>query len=260
MIMIWLIIILLSLFIFFSIISSNNINYLIKVFKRNNVIVYGKKGSGKDLLFSLIINKRKKLHYSNIKYNNDTMLINVGDLTLYPNTFQNVIDGNIEKIDPNLKEKIDIYISDGGIILPSQYDYLLDKKYPSLSIFYALQRHLYNSNIHINTQALTRVYKKVREQADGYIKVLRSIFIGPIFIQQCIYYDKYESAESSLLPMPKPLLNNPNTALYNQYNATNGIIKPLIYFGYKKHIKYNSRYFHNVFFKSPKDKVNANSL
>lgn len=232
-------------------------DYIVKVFRRNNVIVYGKKGSGKDLLFQMVINRRKELHYANIEYGKNTMKIKLNEITLFPNTFENVINDNVEKIFPNLKEHVDIYISDAGVILPSHYDYMLDKKYPSLAMFYALQRHLYRSNIHVNTQSLTRVYKKIREQGDGYIKCLRAIFFGPIYIQQCIYYDRYETAEQSLLPMDKPLLNNPNTALYNQYVATNGIIKPLWYFGLKKNIKYNTRYFKGVFFKEPMVQVDV---
>jgi hypothetical protein len=247
------IIILLSvlLFLFLLYKSKKSKDYIVKVFRRNNVIVYGKKGSGKDLLFQMVINRRKELHYSNIEYGKNSMHVNVSDLSLFPNTFENIIDNNIQKVFPNLKEHIDIYISDAGVILPSHYDAKLDKKYPSLAIFYALQRHLYQSNVHVNTQALTRVYKKIREQGDGYIKCLRAVFIGPFYIQQVIYYDRYETAEQSLLPMDKPLLNNPNTALYNQYVATNGIIKPLWYFGLKKNIKYNTRYFKDVFFKQP---------
>lgn len=256
--MIEIIVLLVIVFFLFLLYKSKSAkDYIVNVFRRNNVIVYGKKGSGKDLLFQMVINRRKELHYSNINFGKNTMNINVSELSLFPNTFENVIDNNIEKVFPNLKEHIDIYISDAGVILPSHYDYKLDKKYPSLAIFYALQRHLYQSNTHVNTQALTRVYKKIREQGDGYIKCLRAIFIGPIYIQQCIYYDRYESAEQSLLPMDKPLLNNPNTALYNQYVATNGIIKPLMFMGLTKNIKYNTRYFKSVFFKEPMVQVDV---
>ena len=53
------IIILIILFLLFLILKSYlNMAYIIKVFKRNNVIVFGKKGTGKDMLFQAVINKR----------------------------------------------------------------------------------------------------------------------------------------------------------------------------------------------------------
>jgi hypothetical protein len=243
------------LVIFLLFISNSNKDFLVQIFKRNNIVVFGKKGSGKDLLFSMIINRRKQFYYSNIKYENKKHLpINVNDLTLFPNTYESLLNDKIEQIDPNLKEKVDIYISDGGVILPSQYDYLLDKKYPSLSIFYALQRHLYNSNTHVNTQYLGRLYKKIREQADGYVRCEKVIFIGFFYIQLFTYYDRYESAERTLLPMPNKLLNGHLDAIKAQYDATNGLIKPMFILGLKSSLKYDSRHFKHVFFKNLKDK------
>jgi len=40
--------------------------WLVSEFARCNIIVYGKKGSGKDLLFAHTINLRGQPHYSNI--------------------------------------------------------------------------------------------------------------------------------------------------------------------------------------------------
>jgi hypothetical protein len=254
-IIILIVVILILGLLFLFVISEMNKDFIVKVFKKNNVIVFGKKGSGKDMLFSMVINRRNQLYYANIPFNkNKYMAVKVNDLTLFPNTYESLLNEKIEKIVPNLKERIDIYISDGGVILPSQYDYLLDKKYPSLSIFYALQRHLYDSNTHVNTQYLGRLYKKIREQADGYIKSEGVVFIGPIYLQYVTYYDRYESAERSLLPMPSQLLNGSNDAIKNQYDATNGVIKPMLFVGLKKNLQYDSRYFKSVFFKNPNDK------
>jgi hypothetical protein len=243
-----------ALVIFLLFLSESNKDFLVKIFKRNNVIVYGKKGSGKDMLFSMVIKRRKEFYYANIPFDNKKYLkVGVNDLSLFPNTYESFINEKIEKLDPNLKEKLDIYISDGGVILPSQFDWLLDKKYPSLSIFYALQRHLYNSNTHVNTQYLGRLYKKLREQADAYVKCERVIHLGFIYIQLITYYDRYESAERSLLPMSSKLLNGHNDAIKAQYDATNGIIKPMFYIGFTKNLTYNSRYFKSVFLKNLKD-------
>lgn len=233
--------------------SEANKKYVVNAFKDNNVIVFGKKGSGKDMLFQMVINKRKTSYYANIDFGNGSKFlpITINDLSLWPNTYENFIDDNIQKVDPNLKENIDIYISDGGVILPSQYDAKLDKRYPSLPIFYALQRHLYNSNTHVNTQYLGRLYKKLREQADSYIKCERVIHIFFFYIQLITYYDRYETAERSLLPMPNKILNGFNNGLAEQYKATNGTIKPMLILGLKKSLKYNTRYFKKVFLKTP---------
>lgn len=228
-------------------------NYIIKVFKRNNVIVFGKKGTGKDMLFQAVINKRKEIHYSNILYTKSkTLLLKINEITLFPNSYENLINDNVEKIDPNLDEKLDIYLSDGGTYLPSQYDYMLHKKYTSLPLFYALQRHLYNSNFHVNVQSLSRLWKPLRELADGYFKMERTIFIGPLYIISLTYYDRYESAEQSLLPMTDKLLNQVNNGLAAQYKATNGIIKPMFLIGLKRKVFYDTRHFKKVFLKEKK--------
>lgn len=258
--MVLIIILLILAFVLFMLIKSYfNLRFIVNEFRDSNMIVFGKKGSGKDLLFQTVINKRKQFHYSNINYHKKTLPITINDLSLFPNTYDNLINNTVEKVNPNLKENYDIYISDGGIILPSQYDYALDKKYPSLPIFYATQRHLYNSNTHVNTQYLGRLYKKLREQADGYIKCHRALFIGPIYIQALTFYERYETAERSLLPMQKSLLNGMQNGMYEQYYATNGIIKPMFIIGIKKKINYNTRYFKDVFFKNHKDIQNVKS-
>jgi hypothetical protein len=231
--------------------------YIIKVFKRNNVIVFGKKGTGKDMLFQMVINKRKEQHYSNILYTkNKTLLLKINEITLFPNSYENLINDNVEKIEPNLEEKYDIYLSDGGTYLPSQYDYMLHKKYTSLPLFYALQRHLYNSNFHVNVQSLSRLWKPLRELADGYFKMESTFFIGPLYFISLTYYDRYQSAEQSLLPMATKLLNPVNNGLAEQYYATNGIIKPMFLIGLKRKIFYDTRHFKKVFLKEKQKIIN----
>jgi hypothetical protein len=235
----------------FVIRSRMNLSFLVKRFSNNNMIVFGKKGTGKDMLFQQVINATNKHHYSNISYGKKTLPIVMNDISLFPNTYEQMINGTIEKIKPNLNEKLDIYISDGGVMLPSQYDWLLHKKFPSFPLLYALQRHLYNSNMHVNVQSLGRLWKPIRELADGYIQAERTIWIGPIFIQFLTYYDRYESAERTLLPMKRRMINGMSDAITDQYIATNGLIKPMYLIGTKKRIHYNTRYFRDVFFIKP---------
>lgn len=231
--------------------STMNLSFLVKQFEKNNIIVFGKKGAGKDMIFQQVINKRKRMHYSNISYGEKTLPIVMNDISLWPNTYEEMINGKITKIKPNLNERLDIYVSDAGVMLPSQYDWLLHKKYPSLPLLYALQRHLYASNMHVNVQSLSRVWKPIRELADGYVQAERTIWIGPFYLQFITYYDRYESAERSLLPMKRRIINGTSDALVDQYIATNGLIKPMYLLGTKKRIKYNTRYFRDVFFLKP---------
>lgn len=214
---------------------------LINAFKRGNTIVFGKKGKGKDLLTQYVINCRKKEYLSNIDYGGKRENVALIDVSCPGNTYENLILENYIKSEAKDWENRDIYISDAGIYLPSQYDTKLYKTYPSLPIYYALSRHLYNNNVHCNTQNLGRVWKALREQADAYFKCIRTYKIGPILIVKWIYYDKYESAEKSLLPMRKKLFKSSD--LYEQYRATNGEIV----IGYsiirKKSIKYDTRVF-----------------
>jgi len=225
-----------------------NKRFIKEKFEDSNIIVYGKKGSGKDLLFQLVINLRKKKHYSNIEYNKQTEIIKIKDLSVDPNTYIGAIEGDFVIVKKIFDERVDTYISDGGIFLPSQYDHNLDKQYPSFPIFYALSRHLYDSNIHINTQNLTRVWKKIREQADGYFKCSGVIpFLG-LLILKVRYYDKYETAEANIAPMPTRWLNKFSKANADEYLALHGDIRDMFVIISRKKIHYDARYFHKVFF------------
>ena len=134
---------------------------LTKHFAKNNVIVFGAKGCGKDLLFQKMIKVRKQEYYSNISYGYKYNSFEMKDLLLGDNTFDNFIQGNVNKCNEEDYpfENKDIYISEGGILLPSTYDTKLWKVYPSFPISYALSRHLWNNNIHYNSQNLERAWK-----------------------------------------------------------------------------------------------------
>ena len=223
---------------------------VMNAFDDGNVIVFGKKGKGKDLLFQYVINHRKKEEYfSNINYGHNYKPITIKDLELN-NTYEDFIADDIKIVDKiDDRENKDIYISDAGIYLPSQYDSKLHKLYPSLSIYYALSRHLYNSNIHCNTQALDRLFKSLREQADSFIKCINCVKIFGLFIVSFTYYDKYSSALADLRPMKKGLFGSKEMkARIEQYNATNGEIINGVVCLTKKNIHYNTRAFHEKLF------------
>lgn len=225
-------------------------NKLKELFRIHNIAIYGAKGKGKDLLTQMVINVRKKPYFSNINYGGMYHNININEITTEPNTYEEFINGKITTINKeDEREQADIYISDCGIFLPSQYDNLLSNKYKSLPIYYALSRHLYAENIHFNTQALNRVWIKLREQADYYIlcKGVKKIFnIG--FIIECRSYDNYEAAVNKKLPIKKRLMNGYSKAENDIYMYENGDIRDYKVFIFKKNIHYDTRAFHMKLF------------
>lgn len=227
---------------------------LIEYFDKTSVIVYGCKGSGKDLLFQKVIYlKRKEKYMSNNNYGYKYLQEPIKELSTYPNTFEAFINGTIKKIQKNDEwEDVDYYISDVGIYMPSQYNGLLNKNYPTLPVFYAISRHLYNNNIHINSQYLTRAWNLLREQADKFIHVLKTHKIGKWLIVDIIFYDRIQSASQNILPMRKPglreMFNKYYRAQYEQFVSTYGEIIKSRFLIKTKHIKYDSRHFHKLLF------------
>lgn len=228
-----------------------NNRFLVKKFNDNNVIVFGAKGTGKDLLFQNVIRLQKnKPYYSNINYGYKYNHILLKDLSVSPNTYENFILGNISLIPKNNEmEGKHVYLSDLGVILPSQMDTQLTKLFPSFPIYYALSRHLYNQNIHGNSQALNRIWIKIREQADHYFHCRTSFKIGPFMFTRAIYYSEYKSAEQRILPMKiRGLNNNVNRALIEQHRAQFGEISSRYFVQPVKKIKYNTREYHKILF------------
>lgn len=227
---------------------------IIQNFKKCNVVVAGKKGTGKDLVFNKVINKRKQEYYSNIKYGGKCHLISLKAVSVYPNTYKEFINENVSKINRSFKEKKDIYISDGGIFLPSYMDSTLYKTYPSMPIYYALSRHLYDSNIHVNVQNYERLWKALREQADFFLTTKKTIKIFGIFFTKCITYDKLQSAMQGLLPIKSRLLNKYSKAEVDLYNSQNGEIKQGWIIQFKHSLHYNTRAFEKIILKGKRKK------
>lgn len=229
---------------------ENNAKFLVDKFRAGNVIVFGQKGKGKDLIFQKVIAKRRKEKYfSNMDYGYSFNYIDLADLALGKNTYENFIEGCVEVIDKNEEmEGADIYVSDAGIYLPSQYHYLLDKKYKSLPIFYALSRHLYDNNVHVNVQALNRVWDKLREQADSYFKALKTVKVFGLLFTKIRYYETYQVANENRAPMRRRFLNKYSKALSDEYEAYNGLVFDMWIVQLKRNVKYDTRYFHRVVF------------
>ena len=219
-------------------------------FKHCNVIVAGKKGSGKDILFNWVINKRKDFYYSNISYGGKHKIIKLKDVSCMPNTYYTLINDKVKKTPHLFKEKKDIYISDIGNFLPSYMDSTLYKYFPSMPLFYSLSRHLYDNNVHCNTQNIERGWKALREQADFYIQVKRTFKIfGLLFITKYYSYDRYESAKKQIFPMRQRLMNKYSKAEYDKFRAENGIIQKGFVFQWRWKLHYNTRAFEKILLK-----------
>lgn len=224
---------------------------LIQCFENENVIVFGLKGSGKDLCFNKVINARDTNCYANIPYNKDLCVKkSIEDFSVSPNTFIDVLNDDVQIIKKINKENCDMYVSDGGIHLPSQYSNLLCKKYPGLPTYYALNRHLTNSNFHINTQYLGRIWDKLREHAGYYIKACHTVNLFGFLITQFIVYNKYDSAMAQLEPYDATglITHSESRANKEDFKAKHGDINKYYIIQHKSKVYYDSRYFHKVFY------------
>ncbi|MCQ2088372.1 MAG: hypothetical protein MJZ37_09985 [Bacilli bacterium] len=252
--------VLLIIFSIFVVVGQvSSVNFIKKAFADNNVIVFGRKGRGKDLIFQTAINLRKKEYYSNLNYGGQYNFGSAKMLDLSPNDYTRLINNDIVVLD---KEKYpyehkDFYFSDGGIIFPSQYDTLLHKQYKTFPVAYALSRQLWNNNIHVNSQSLDRVWKALREQADYYIKCRRTIRLPFHLVVLYTTYEKYRSAEQELNPMPKHTFNKEQRRIYEQYVATNGKIENKFIIISKRNIHYDTRAYHKIIFGFPVSRKGA---
>lgn len=254
MLFIFLILAIIAIFVITKILQYRRTNReLIQRFKNGNVIVFGRKGCGKDLIFNYVIhqrNKHKEPYMSNIDYGLNGNVEPLTTLELGNNTYENFINNEVIKQEykPE-REKVDYYISDSGIFLPSQYNTLLDKKYKSLPIYYALSRHLYDSNVHANTQALSRIWIKLREQADSYIHAVRTYKILGLLITKYTIYDKYTTAEQEIKPININIFSNKlKKTKAEEMTAINGTISQSFIIQRKRGISYDTRHFKKVVF------------
>lgn len=221
---------------------------VIKQFQICNVLVDGKKGKGKDLLFQYVINKRKDPYYANISYGGSYNHVEIRDLSVEPNTYKNFIEGKLTQCKRRFAENTDFYISDAGNFLPSSMDSVLWKLYPSFPAFYSLGRHISNSNVHCNAQVGTRLWKAVREQADYFVHVQGHIKLPFVILIKCICYDKESTASRNLSPMRSRVGNKYSKAELDKFKAENGEIRQGWIILRKKDIHYDTRAFEKILF------------
>jgi len=236
------------------------------------VIIHGGKGKGKGVIFQYLINKESSC-LVNIPYSIDGHAIVLDPEEYFgsikPNTAEKFLNKLVTIVSKRLEwEGLNYYLDDGLLYFPNYNDSLLKKLHPSMSLFLPTQRHLYNSYTVVNVQDIERFYKIFRElQLDGHIKALGTSGFGyigsrlPILRRYAIvkwrFHEKQVSAIDNILPFEKlgvlqraadPLITSTASALREQYNGLHGEIVDGSLWIKKKHLYFDTRYYHKTFF------------
>jgi hypothetical protein len=116
----------------------------------------------------------------------------------------------------------------------------------------ALSRQLGLCNVHCNSQYIGRVWDKLREQGDVYIKCnFCKVLFGKLVVQKVTIYEKYESCANNVMPLRlRVSIFNKNAKPFAQIEKTkflnaNGKIKPMLLIYFNKG-KYNTRAFKDM--------------
>lgn len=232
------------------------IQYFVKKFERGNVCVTGLRGKGKDLVVGNVIARRKKPYISNIDYTNrkNYIPLDFSMLDCGKASWKDFVEGSVPYYEFPYCHGADVYVSDVGVYLPSQYCNEINKAYPHIATYQAICRQLSRNNFHINVQNLNRCYDKIREQSDVYFWCEKCLYIPKvnIVIQKIIEYDKYSSCVDRVKParVSVPMFNKEaqmQAKIYlDKYRNTYGKIKVhwVIYHNKSKHDTY---YFDDMF-------------
>ena len=237
-----------------------------KYFESGNVCVDGLRGRGKDMLLANVIVRQKKPYISNIDYKADIkrcyrsnvyIPLDLSKLDVL-NNYKNLNLDNIVEYDYPYPENVDIYISDSQLYFPSQYNGELNKMFPNFPNFFALSRQLGNCNIHINTQNLNRVWDKIREQSDYFIKCnWCKVLFKNIVIQKITTYDKMQSCIDRVEPyrhIQIPIfatkemranLKMKDEELFRKFKEDKGAVKSFLLI-YKNKSRYDTRLFKSL--------------
>lgn len=241
---------------------------VIGLFKKFSIITFGPRGSGKDLLNSNVVAYRKKPYCSNLNYCEGIKKeplrypFNPVYIRLGGNKFSNFAGNNIIPYDYPLPDKCDFYISDAGVYFPAHEDSSLNKQYPEIPMFQALVRHLGDSNFHCNIQNPERLWKKIREQAELYVRCIDcKVSKRGIVTQKIMVYDRYQSAVDNVEPLAvsMPLLGK---GVKTDIRLTRAKFKAqygniwTYKIKYKNKARYDSRRFKRILEQGSQDKNN----
>ena len=226
---------------------------VVKLFKAHSVSVSGVKGSGKDILMSNVVARRRGYYIGNIDYQTRARFVHLNFSKLrVGNSYKNFLDGSVKEYVYPYPDGTDIYISDCGIYFPAQYCNELNRDYKDLPVFLALSRQLGDCRVHTNAQYLGRVWDKIREQSDVYIVCQNCRVFGRLVVQKIRIFERYESALQNAIPFRVPMPIFGNSMARNQwklakanYEQSNGKIRErtLIYFNKSK---YDTRAFREI--------------
>lgn len=232
------------------------INYFVRKFEKYPCCVVGMKGRGKDLIFGNVAIRRKEPYISNLDYTErrNYIPLNFDALDLSCAKWTDFIEGKLPYYEFPYPIESDVYISDVGVYLPSQYCNEINKRYPHIATYMALSRQVSHNRVHINTQNLNRCYDKIREQSDVYFWCERCIYIPKlnIVIQRVYEYDKPSSCVDRVKParIRVPLFNKEAQMQANIYldkfRNTYGTIKSHLVI-YRNKSKHDTYYFEKAF-------------
>lgn len=228
---------------------------VIKIFNKGNVCVTGLRGTGKDILLGNVINRKNEPYVSNLFYGENLskkriyMPLELEKLDI-KNRYNDFISGKINEYIYPYPRGCDIYVSDAGVYLPSQYCNQLNKEYEGLVSFQALSRQIGQCNFHINVQNLNRLWDKVREQSELYIRCeWCKVLFGKWVLQKITIYEKYESCLNRVkrCRLNVPLFGSKEAKMSAQiykdnYRNTHGVIKSKILL-YRNKSLHNTLYF-----------------
>lgn len=236
-------------------------------FKKGNTITTGLRGTGKDMLTANVIARRKKPYISNVDYNAKRSAFIPLKLKAWDvkNNYDNFIKDEIVPYDYPYPEECDFYVSDAQLYFPSQEFSAIERKFPNIANFQSLSRHLASANVHCNTQNLDRLWNKIKEQADIYIRCEKCLVIPRLLfrrkpkwvIQVVTVYDKAESCQNRVKPfkpLPIPLGNKggsraiiraKNVELKRDFDERNGSVKRYLLI-YKNKSNYDTRLFKTI--------------
>lgn len=274
--LIWLFVLLLfALFVYFK--NKQFLSYC-----QGNGIIYGGRGKGKGLMLNYRIRKDKTKPYCNVPYANSELLDKPIEYlnSIEPLTIEDFIAGDIKAI-PKIEkfEKRNVYLDDVNIYLPNWADSMLKKTYQSMPPMIAINRHLYDAYMIITTQDRERPYKLLKElQSDFSMRAVKTYgrdkgsnksylwhcvpVLNYFIAVKYIYHEVPKSAD--MLPFEaKGVINetlkhgylSSGQATKEVYEATHGKIFSGYVFQLRKHINYDTRYFHRIVYgvKAPTD-------
>lgn len=253
---------------------------ILRLFEKGSVSISGMRGTGKDMLMANVVARRKLPYISNMDYGGERIPFEPSMLDC-KNSWRNFMESAVKHFEWPYGDGLDIYFSDGNVYMPSQYQGELVKEYGHIPIFMALYRQLADGEFHYNCQNLNRMWDKVRELSDCYIRctncftlqkackrVWRRVWrklptrlrdrMNPLYgfpwvrsrlvVQKVILYERYESAVNRVPPfaLRRPLLNPNRLQLWEiqkqNYLVQHGVVKPMTLIYFNKS-KYNTRLF-----------------